>query len=1106
MVSAVQNSYRKNILREMKGNMSRMVSLFGIVMLGVMMLTGLMSFAPSMRIAGQEYFVQQNVFDLRVLSTLGLSEEDIGAIQNTEGVEAVMPVKYLDTEAQWKGKDDTVVVRVQQLDADPEADTEENMNRLVLLSGRMPQADNECVVHVMGYDAEVELGAVLTLPDDTECIKYKEYTVVGTVQDPQHISTDQESSTAGNGRLNDIVFVPDGSLTADYYTVCYIKAKDAAQYDNYSNEYQAAVDVVADRLEAISDAQCVQRRAQLIDTANEKLDEAKQTYSEKKAEAEQQFAEAERQLDDAQKQLDDARAQLEAGEKEYNAGKVQLSQQKQNLPDTMQSGADQLVSGEEQLLEFEDQLQQIELLVNLKKVADPLLNYAQAALDNAQKALDEAEPEDEEYTELRQALAVAQSSYDDIYNQLQGYQQQLDAGKQQMYANGLISSPTLDNAQLVTEAKAALRKMKLSVLQGQLQLTTGTATAYSQFEAAEQQLADARTKLDNGWTEYNDGVEQLEASRKEYESKKADAEQQLADGQQQINDAEEQVSQIKNGEWYVLDRNSTISFVTWSQYADRMDAIARVFPVFFFLVAALVATTTMTRMVDENRLQMGTLKALGYSKASIAGKYLFYALTASVLGSIAGMAIGFVVFPSIIWYAYQMIFSLPTFHLHFYPGMAAASVLISAAVIGLATWSACRASLHEKTAALLLPRAPVAGKRIFLEYITPLWKHMSFSQKTTARNLFRYKKRFFMTVLGVAGCTALLLIGFGIQDSILPIISKQSTELTHNDLTISLSDEKALTLQNGLGDTLDGSSQVESWGAFYTKSVSIYNAAGESASVSVVGAEDDARMTEYLTFRTRKGHNAIPFEENSVILTEKTALNLGVQVGDSIWVESSDGERVEMTLTGITENYMFTRLYLSNAQLQKFLGTSDIAWNTVYGKTSCDTSAACDAMREVLLACNYVSSVSFTEDTTSMFNNLIGSLNYVVILVIVCAAALAAVVLYNLISVNLAERKKELATIKVLGFYDKEVYRYIFREIDLLALIGSGLGLLMGIPLHKFIILTVEMDQLMFIRTIAPRSYLLSVALTMIFTLAVCFVMRRHVKRISMVESMKAPE
>ena len=1084
-------SYRKNILREMKGNLSRMVSLFGIAALGVMMLTGLMCIAPDMRSAGQEYYVQQNVFDLRVLSTLGLTEQDIAAIAAVDGVEAVQPVKYQDVEAQWQGRDDTSVVRLQQLPADPEADTAANMNRLVLRSGRMPQADDECVVHVMGYEDPVELGTVLTLPEDTENVRKKQYTVVGTVQDPQHISTDRESSTAGSGQLNAIVFLPEGSLTTDYYTVCYIKAENAGLYDNYSEEYQAAVDAVAENIKAIQSQRCDIRRAELIEDANAKLTDARAEYDSQKAQAEQKFAEAEQQLADAQAQLDSAKARLDAGEAE-------LAANKKALPDTMQSGADTLVTSEAQVLEFEEQLQQMELLVNLKKVADPLLGYAETALNNARKALDEAEPEDEEYTELRDALQKAQDGYDNINGQLQGYQAQLDAGKQQMYQQGLISSPALDNDRLITEAKAALRKMKLQLLQGQLQLTTGTATAYTQFDAARQQL-------DAGWQEYNDGVQQLADSRAEYQSQKADAEEKLAQGLAQLNDAEEQVSQIKSGEWYVLDRGSTLSFVTFEQYADRMDAIARVFPVFFFLVAALVATTTMTRMVDENRLQMGTLKALGYTKAAIAGKYLFYALSATVLGSIVGMVIGFVVFPFIIWNAYQLIFDLPTFTLRFYPGMAAASVALSAAVIGLATWSACRSSLKERTAALLLPRAPVAGKRIFLEYITPLWKHMSFSQKTTARNLFRYKKRFFMTVLGVAGCTALLLIGFGLQDSLLPIVDKQTSQLTHNDMTVSFRDEKALTNEGGLADALKQAGTVDSWGVFYVKSTTLYNEAGDSAEISVVGAQKDADMTSCFTFRTRKDHEEIPFDDSSVILTEKTALNLGVKVGDTLYVEGTDGRRVPVTLTGITENYMFTRLYLSNAQLKSYLD-GEPAWNTVYGLTHCKNDAEYNALRARLLECNYVSGVSFTEDTNSMFDNLIVSLNSVVVLIIVCAAALAAVVLYNLISVNLAERKKELATIKVLGFYDKEVYRYIFREIELLALIGSGVGLLLGIPLHRFIILTVEMDQLMFIRTIAPRSYLLSVALTMLFTFVVCLGMRRHVKRISMVESMKAPE
>ena len=346
MVRTVQKSYRKNILREMKSSISRVVSLFGIVALGVMMLTGLMCIAPDMRTAAQKYYVQQNVFDLRVLSTLGLSQSDIDAIAAVDGVDAVQAVKYQDMEGHWTGDEQTTVARLYQLPADPQADTPENMNRLVLLSGRMPEAAGECVVHVMGHGSPVELGTQLTLPEETEGVSGQVFTVVGTVQDPQHFSTDSESSTVGDGQLDCILFVPEGTLTADYYTACYIKAENAGLYDNYSDEYQAAVDAVAEKLKAIQSVQCTARREELMDTANDKLTEARAEYDSQKAEAERQFAEAETKLADAQQQLDAAKAQLEAGEKE-------LAAQKAALPDTMQSGADQLVSSEDQVLEFE---------------------------------------------------------------------------------------------------------------------------------------------------------------------------------------------------------------------------------------------------------------------------------------------------------------------------------------------------------------------------------------------------------------------------------------------------------------------------------------------------------------------------------------------------------------------------------------------------------------------------------------------------------------------------------------------------------------------------------------------------------------------------------
>ena len=1089
----MKKTYRKNMWRELAANKSRFASVFGIVLLGVMMLSGLLSVAPGMRRAGQDWYSGQNVFDLRVVSTLGLSQEDIDAIAATEGVEAVMPVKQVDCEGSFRGGS-TLAVRVQQLPVYPTLADKANMNRLVLESGRMPETAGECVVQVLdaGAAGSLRVGDVIEL--DTEGVDglgSGQLTVVGFVKDPLYFSTETESTTAGNGALGLAAYVPDGSLEMDYYAACYIKAAGAGAYDNYSDEYQAAVDAVAARLEEIAPLRAEARRESLIADAESQLADAR-------AEFDRQEADAQAQLAEAEAQLNDAKAQLEAGEAEYESGKAQLEAQKAALPDNMASGASQLVDAQRQVLEFEAQLEQIKQLVTLKGVADPMLGYAEDILHNAETALEEAEPDDINYVELRDLLARAQALYDSTYNQLAGYQAQLDEGKRQMYAQGLISAPDLSNEELVTEAEAALREMKLQVLEGQLALNTGNAEAFTAFDAAEAQLEAARAQLDEGWAEYNDGAAQ-------FAEEKASAEAQLADARQQLNDAAEQVDDIAAAEWYVLDRGSIVSIVFYEQNADRIESIARVFPIFFFLVAALVASTTMTRMVEENRTQMGTFKALGYTDREITAKYMVYGCAAGLLGCAAGMALGFYALPAVIWWAYSTVFDLPTFRLRVYPLLAVLSVVISIGVVGLTTLAACRVSLKEKPAALLLPRAPAAGKRIFLERVRPLWRRMSFSQKTTARNMFRYKKRFYMTVLGVAGCTALLLIGFGLQDSIVEIVSRQYGTIQKADLTVSLSSDKALDLDGGLTDTLAARDEVESWGAFYTRTVSVYDSRESTSdlSVTLVAADGPQKVTEYFTLRSPAG-SELPFIDGSVVLSEKTAELLGVSAGDSIWVQGTDGSRVELTLTGVAQNYLGAYLYVTENTLQRLV--ADPAWNTVYVRTTCQNDTERETLSTVLLGCNYVSGTSFAADTAAMYDSTITCINYVVLLIIVCAAALAAVVLYNLISVNIGERKKELATIKVLGFFDKEVYRYIFREIELLSVIGAVLGLGIGAAMHQFVIRTVESEQMMFIRMLEPTSFLYSVALTLLFTVVVCRLMRRQVRSISMVESMKAPE
>lgn len=1073
-------------------------------MLGVTMLTGLMSVAPDMQAAGDTYFRESRLCDLHIMSTLGLTEENIAAIRRTEGVEQAEAAKTLDCEV-TNAAGDTLVMRAHSLPKDGTADAEGAINRLTVKEGRLPSAPGECAVQTLGFLDGLQVGDTVTLVEEQDLME-QSYTIVGLVQSPMNFSIDSGTSMAGDGVLDFIAYLPDDSFTQDYFTVCYLTVEGAAQQNMYSDAYDAVVEPVQDRLEQLSYEQVEIRRNQIVTDAQTELDDAKAAYLDQKAEAEAQLAEGQKKLDDAQKDLDKAYADLQSGEKQYKDGKDALAQQRKNLPSSLQSGANQILVSHDSVLAFEEQLDGLRVSVYLLEVAYPMLDYAQAALQLAQEQLEQLRNDPETDPEL---LAKAEDAYQkalENHNKLKGqveqYQAQLTQVKQQLFAQRLISSPDISNQELLNQTSSALRKMKKALLEGQMAIST----AYGALEQAEQMLEDSRAKLDDGWAQYNSGVQELEEGKATFEAEKADALKQLEDAEDKINQAQAEIDNIAAGEWYVLNRDMIVCYATFEQNIDRIGAIARVFPVFFFLVAALVALTTMTRMVEENRQQIGTFKALGYSEAAITRKYLIYALAASLLGAVCGMLIGFAGFPTVIWIAYSVMYQIPTFHVIYYPWLIMVSIVASVSVVSLATLNACHATLSEKPATLMLAKAPPAGKRILLERITPIWKRMSFSHKVTARNLMRYKKRFFMTVLGVAGCTALLLVGFGLQDSIMEIVGVQYSELNHYDMQVSFSNEKALTEPRGLLEELKGSDKVEYQGIFHTKNVTISNEDGLEGATTLTVCQDDTDLTQYFTLQTRFGKQAIAYDANSVVLTEKSAETLGAAVGDTIWLYTESGERVSLQLTGINENYLSSRLIVSPQVYEQVMGTAPV-WNTILAQTNCgEDTAAADKLVASLLGENYVTSVSMVEDLTATFTNVISCINYVVLLVIFCAAALAALVLYNLININIAERKKELATIKVLGFFEGEVNRYIFREIYILSLIGALLGLLLGAPLHQFIVRTVEIDQMMFIRSIAPSSYVMSVVLTMVFTAVVSTFMHRLVNHISMVESMKAPE
>ena len=609
----------------------------------------------------------------------------------------------------------------------------------------------------------------------------------------------------------------------------------------------------------------------------------------------------------------------------------------------------------------------------------------------------------------------------------------------------------------------------------------------------DQIIHDAQAELDDAWAEYND--------------KKAEAETELADAKEEILDAESEVRQIEKGKWILGDRSDNTSFSSYGDNADKIAAIATVFPVFFFLVAALVALTTMTRMVEEERGQVGTMKALGYSRWQIAAKYILYALTASLTGSAVGMLIGMQLFPRIILSAYNIMYDLPELLTPFNWGFGLLATGAALACTLLATLNACWAELREQPASLMLPKAPKAGKRILLEHIGPVWRRMRFTHKVTARNLFLYKKRFFMTVVGIAGCTALLVTGFGLHDSISDIVEKQFNELAHYQLLVSLQDESALEGRD-LQALLQSGDQITGYLAVTQEDATVVPREDTPEdNVYLAVPTDTQAMNEYFTFRHRVGGGTVPFEEGSVIITEKLAERQKLEVGDAITVENAGGDEATFTITGICENYVYHYVYMS-ADVYRAAFGKDPEPNLLYCRLAggVDTPEGEDALATALLKCRDVAGAQFTHEITASFSQSLDSINYIVVVLIVAAGALAFVVLYNLTNINITERSKELATIKVLGFYDGEVGAYIYRETSILTLIGTACGLVFGIALHTFVIRTAEVDMVMFGRSIYPPSFVWSALLTILFSLLVNAVMYRKLKNVSMVESMKAPE
>lgn len=713
------------------------------------------------------------------------------------------------------------------------------------------------------------------------------------------------------------------------------------------------------------------------------------------------------------------------------------------------------------------------------------ISQANWQLTEAKREYEEQKKEvDDAFAEADAQLADAKAQLDDAKQQLDdGWQEILDGEQELADAKAEIE----ENEQKLADAKTEIEEGWQELLDGEAEIADG-----------EQQIAENEQKLIDGRADLEEGRQELDDGWQEYEDGRQEAEQELADGWQEIMDGRDELASLERPEWYVLGRGTNVGYASFEGDCDRMESLSTVFPTMFFLVAALVALTTMTRMVDEERGVIGAYKALGYGRLRIASKYLIYAAVPSVLGSLFGIVLGNQTLPRICWSAYLMMYRGPDLLVVHQPVFNTIGCVASAACTLGATAFACRSELRETPASLLQPKAPKAGKRIFLEYIRPLWKRLKFTQKVTCRNLFLYKRRLFMTIVGIAGATGLLLTGFGIKDSVSGIVEKQYSEIYLYDTIVSLKDNE---VSDGAREILDGDS-FDGWMTVMKKSADLM-AGDASYSGYVLVPENTEDLAAYINLRDRKTGESVEFTEGSVLVTEKLAGLLGVDVGGTITIENESGRRVDFTVTGIVENYVYHYLYISpelyESEMNEPFEPSEI--DAVCVETD---GEAREAIAAQLQEQEGVATAGFTEDTRASFDDLVESLNSIILVIIFCAGALAFVVLYNLTNINVTERQRELATIKVLGFRDGEVAGYIYRETSLLTILGCAVGLAFGVLMHSFVIQTVEVDMVMFGRTVEPLSFVYSALLTLLFAVIVDLVMYPKLKKIDMVESLKS--
>lgn len=1088
--------------REIRSSLGRYLAIFAIIALGAGLFVGLRLSRPDFLETYNNYTHETNFYDFRLVSTLGLTDDDLAEVKKLDGVklaEGAVGADFLFNTAD----EDNLIMMAQSIP--------EKVNQIKLKAGRMPEKANECLADPDMYSKD-DIGSTIKLSKDNseqtfDTFAYDEYTIVGLADSVLYINMERGSSTLGNGSVKGYIYIPMDGFSTDYYTDIYV-CVDSEGYV-YSDEYEQSTQKYVDGLEKFMSERAVIRRDAIIDDAMS-------------------------QLDDAKKQYEDGKTQYDAAKADYDAGYAEYTKKKSDT--------------EAQLEQARKEIENAESMMGNSSVID----QKQAELDAAKAELDKGQAEYERG--LQQFNAKAKLAYGAVDEQIAYYENRISDKQNDIAAqNAEIESL---NAQLAEaqangdSLKARLIEWKIKTANDRISLDNADIERYNErlevhrqkraevdaeLEPYRKQLEDAKAQLDSGYAQIaagqaeldaaremiSSGGAQLEAAKKQYEQGKAEAERgfaeaekELASGKAQLDtakaeldkgaaeldSAEKQIKNINHADTYVLDRDTNAGYVCFESDTNVVQSVASVFPVFFFLVAALVCLTTMTRMIADQRTQIGIMKALGYSSGAIIGKYMFYSGSATVLGSIFGIAAGSFAFPAVVWFGYGLIYNLSglTFTMNW--PLAAGITAANLAVTLLVTWYCCAKELKCAPAELIRPKAPEAGKRILLERIPVVWNDMSFMQKVSARNIMRYKKRIFMMLLGIGGCTALVLTALGLNDTIQNVVTRQYDDIILYDYEITMAydmnEEEQEIFFRDAGDDIKDAVFLYRGLAEVSGSDAIKNA--------TLTVTDGKKLCKYIDLSYDGEPIDYPGRGEAAINYNLARQLGGIEVGDEIKLTTSEKKELTVTVSALFDNYVDSFVFISPETCEEQLGeVPEYKSALANAPDGADINRCAEALTHDV---DGVRGVTLSTDIKERMSSMLDGLLVVVAAIILCAGLLAFIVLYNLTNINISERIREIATLKVLGFYPNEAAHYVFRENLILTGAGAVFGLGLGVALHAFVMNAIKVDMMYFKPHISFLSFAVSIVITFVFAVIVNAIMRRRIDNIDMAGALKSIE